>query len=84
MEAVAGWGRLRGCDRDNVDPKKVIFKHSEEPACTFPVVFVSVDFSRFTSDSRHLPRGYEDHQADTVTIGSSHPARGASPSLLSA
>lgn len=38
MEAIAGWGRLRGCDRDNVDPNKVIFKHSEERAFLFLLI----------------------------------------------
>lgn len=84
MEAISGWGRLRGCDRDNVDPKKVIFKHSEECACTFPVVFVSVGFSCFAFDSRHLLGGYEGHQGEIMTIGSSHWGLGVSLSFLSA
>lgn len=84
MEAVSGCGRLRGCDRDNVDPKKVIFKHSGECACTFPVVFVPLGFSCFTFDSRHLLGGYEGHQGEIMTIGSSRWGLGVSLSLLSA
>lgn len=84
MEAVSGWGRLCGCVRDSVDPKKGISKRSEECACTFPVVFVSVDFSCFAFDSCHLLGGYAGHQGEIMTIGSSHWGLGVNLLLLSA